>query len=167
MASQFGFGCFPKFFGLQSSGILQPFLEDFQLGGKLLAGCHPLHPKPFAITPCPAIVGKPQKIKRLRLFPSLLSILDGESPKLHHLGLRRFQLKPKLAQTFTQFLAKPLRFLLILKADDKIIDITDEPGKPCAALAVNLLKPEIKGVVKIDVRQQRRNDPLLGVFPRR
>jgi len=143
MASQFGLGCFPKFSGLQYPGLLQPFLEHLQLGNKLLAGGHPLHPKPFAVPLCPAVVGKAQKIKRLCPLPSYLGILDGKSSKLHHFGFRRFHFKPKLAQPFAQLHAKPFRLWLVLKTNDKIIDISNEPGKPGAALAVNLLEPEI------------------------
>jgi len=65
MTSQFGFGYFPQFNGLQGPGFLQPFLECSQLCGKLLAGSNPLHPKPFAVSRSTAVVGQAKKIKRL------------------------------------------------------------------------------------------------------
>ena len=61
MTSQFGFGGFPKFLGLQSPGFLQPFLEKLQLGNEILTASHPFHPKPFAVLPCPAVVGQARK----------------------------------------------------------------------------------------------------------
>lgn len=97
MTSQFGFGYFPQFNGLQSPGFLQPFLECSQLCGKLLAGSNPLHPKPFAVSRSTAIVGQAKKIKRLSPSSPSFSILNGKSPKLHHLGLRRFHLKLEFA----------------------------------------------------------------------
>jgi hypothetical protein len=56
VSSQLGFGYFPKFFCLHRSGHLQPFFEGKQLGGKLLAGRHPLHPKPFTVPRRTAVV---------------------------------------------------------------------------------------------------------------
>ena len=38
VSSQLGFRYFPKVLGLHHPGLFQPFLEGFQLGGKLLAG---------------------------------------------------------------------------------------------------------------------------------
>lgn len=66
MASQLvGFLCFPNVLCLHVPGYLQPFLEDFQLGDKLLAGCYPLHSKPLTVLSCSTVVGHAQKIKCL------------------------------------------------------------------------------------------------------
>jgi hypothetical protein len=48
---------------------------------------------------------------------------------------------------------KPLRILSILETGYVIISITNQSGKTGAALAEYLLKPEIKGIVKVDVGQ--------------
>jgi len=61
--------------------------------------------------------------------------------------VRRFHLKPKLAQGLAQFLTELFRLLLLLKADYKTIGKTYEPGIACAASAANLLEPEIKDIV--------------------
>ena len=79
--------------------------------------------------------------------------MGGKSPKLHHPSLRRFHLKSEFAQSLAQFCAKSFRSCLILKADYEVIRVADETGKAGEALAVNLLKPEIKDVVKIYVCQ--------------
>ena len=96
-----------------------------------------------------AVMGQSQKIKRLRFCPSFCCVLNGESSKLHHSGLRRFHLKSELAQPFTQSSAEFLRVHFVLKTDDKVVRITNQSGIPGAALADNLFKPQIKCVVKI------------------
>jgi hypothetical protein len=153
VASQFSFGCFPKFLCLHRPGPFQPFLEDFQLGGKLLGSGHPLHPKPFAVSSCATVMGESQKVERLRSFAICCGILYGKPSKLHYSGLCRFYFKSEFAQSFTQFATEFHRVQFVLKAGYKVVRITDETGEACATLAIDFLKPEIKGVVKIDVCQ--------------
>jgi len=137
MASQLGFGCFPKVLRLHRPGFLQPLLEGFQLGGELLAGCNPLHSEPFSVPARAAVVGQPQEIERLRFLTPPFGALSCESSKLHHSGLRRLHLKSKLAQPFPQFLVKPLRFLLLREAHDEVVGVTDQSGKGFTTLEMN------------------------------
>mmetsp|Transcript_21836 Transcript_21836/g.10250 ORF Transcript_21836/g.10250 Transcript_21836/m.10250 type:complete len:200 (+) Transcript_21836:265-864(+) len=161
MASQFGSSYCPEFPGLQGSGHFEPLFKNSQLGDKLLAGSNPLHPKPRAVPSCAAIVGEAKKVKRLWPCPSFCSILDGKSAKLHHLGLGRFYLKAKLSQSLPQFSPKSLCVCLVLEADNKIVGITDKAGITGTALSVDPFKPEVKGIVQIYVRQQRRDNTTL------
>ena len=155
MALQLGSGYFPDLLCLPGSGDFQPLFKDSQLSDKLLASCNPLHPKPHAISSCAAIVGKTKEIKNLGLRSSLCSILNGKFAKSHRFGLRRLYLEVKLPQSLNKLMPKSLSVRLVLKTDNKVIGITNEAGITAATPSVDPFKPEIKGIVQIDVRQQR------------
>ena len=107
-------------------------------------------------------MGKSQEVEGCRLLSLCYSISDGKPAKFNHFGFGWFHFQIELAQSFTLFFAKPFRILSILETGYVIIGITNQSGKTGAALAEYLLKPEVKGIVKVDIGQQRRNDATLS-----
>jgi len=59
----------------------------------------------------------------------------------------------EFTQSVPQFAARLQRVGFVLEADDEFVDIPDHSGKAGASFADYLLKPEIKGVVEVDIGQ--------------
>ena len=67
------------------------------------------------------VVGESKEVDRF--WPLLLSM--GEPPELNQPGFIRFQLQPKLAQSFWQHIQETLRIAAMLETYDKIINVSD------------------------------------------
>jgi hypothetical protein len=88
-----------------------------------------------------AVMREAQKIKRLRLLPSPLSLLSRITSERQKFRLGGFDLQVEFPQPLRKHPVKPLRILPILKAGQKVIRKTKEVGFPSAPFAKTPLKP--------------------------
>jgi hypothetical protein len=71
----------------------------------------------------------------------------------HHPRLVRCHLQPTRAETWLQLWLEAVVLLLLLKRSHKIVRIPDQTGLPATAGLDHLLKPQVEGIVPIDIGQ--------------
>ena len=117
-----------------------------------------------ALRVLPAQMLEAQKIKATSLASSVRRCT---SPKRNSSRLLRRHLEVELRQPLANLPLKTHGFLRVLECGDEVIREADEVRLPPAQPEKSLLEPEVQCVVKVDVRQQRRNrSPLRRAFLR-
>jgi hypothetical protein len=108
-------------------------------------------------------MGKTQEVKRLRFAGTTISsIMFRKAAKLDNPRLIGMQLKPKPHKSLAQFRQKPLCFLSMLKASNKVISKANEDYLSVRLLPPPSLDPEVENIMEIDIRQQRADTPALN-----
>jgi hypothetical protein len=103
-----------------------------------------------------ANVGKTKKVKCLWFtFAPMPAVLSRKSPKLDNSGLAAVKLQIELSKTLYQVFVEPLGIFSVLKANHKIIAKSDNSDISTVVLFSPFIRPQIKHVVQINVRQQR------------
>ncbi len=98
---------------------------------------------------------KPKEVESLRLsLAPPFSICDRKSAKLDQAGLVGMKFQPKLGQSLAQLRQKFLRFELMLKSHDEVIRPANDDYVALGLLLSPSLDPQVKYIVKIDIRQQ-------------
>ncbi len=107
----------------------------------------------------PAYMGKSQEIERLRFASTAtLAVACRKTAELDNTRLAAVQLQVECAEAILQISIEPLGIFLVLEADHKVITEPDDDHIAAAAILSPLVRPQVKGVVKVDVRQQRADD---------
>jgi hypothetical protein len=83
------------------------------------------------------------------------AVLSRKSPKLDNSGLAAVKLQIELSKTLYQVFVEPLGIFSVLKANHKIIAKSDNSDISTVVLFSPFIRPQIKHVVQINVRQQR------------
>src|SRR6202165_6134439 len=132
-------------------------LDLMQLGAHLLLAREPAELEP----PAPVLrtyVREAQEIERLRLGVAAAgSTLGGDPPKLDQPRLALVQLQTKARDPFAKLSPEPLGVVTMLEAHHEVVR---EPHRDDVAASVPrtpLVDPQDHPVVKVDVREQRRN----------
>jgi hypothetical protein len=102
-------------------------------------------------------VREAEEAKRLG-FPEApcLSILGGEPPELDQPRLVGVQHQPELRESLTQLGQEPPRIVLMLESDDEIVRPAHDDHITVPVAASPPVSPQVKDVVEVDVRHQRR-----------
>ena len=136
---------------------------DFlQLGSFPLAHRAPQH-REHSVTPLPATdVREAKKVEcfGLPLSPPL-SIVRCVKAELDDARLLGMQFQFELGEAFRQFVMKPQRIRLVLKAHHEVISPTDNYYVAFGFCLSPVLHPEVEHIVQIDVSQQRRGTAAL------
>ena len=83
-----------------------------------------------------------------------LTLLGRMATEADQPGFRRVQCQFELPHSFMQITQESLRFMLVLKADNGVIRITDD-DHVAGRFAAPAMGPKIVHVVQVDVRQNR------------
>ncbi len=111
----------------------------------------------------PADMREAQEVERLRLsLSALLPVLDRIRPELQKARLLRMQFEAELSHSFAQFCPEPFGIRLLLESNHDVVGIPHDDHIAMRLLSTPCLDPQIKGVMKIDIRQQRRCTAALG-----
>ena len=101
---------------------------------------------------------KSRKVESFGLpLSKLLTLLDRIAAKADQPGFLWVQGKIKQTQSFLEVFKERLCLMLMLKADDRIIRITDDHHVTGRRGAAPAMDPQVIHVVQVDVRQDRRN----------
>jgi hypothetical protein len=97
-----------------------------------------------------------KKVERFRStkatsFPAI----DRKATKLDQASLLVMKLQAELGETLSKFFKTRLRFVLVLKADDKIIRKTQYDDIAATAFASPPLDPKIENIVQVHISKQR------------
>src|SRR5262249_52135882 len=93
---------------------------------------------------------------------TLLSIRFRKAAKLDDSRFVGMQFKAKPRKPLAQFRQKPLCFMAMLEARDKVIGETHKDYFPTRLLLSPSLNPEVENIMDIDVRQQRADTTALN-----
>ena len=117
-----------------------------------------------AATPAP----RPGPTRRLRLaLPTGSTVLGGKAPELDQPGLLARKLKAERRESFAKVGDEPLRVPLVLEPRDVVVGVAHDDHITARVPAPPLVGPEVKDVVQVDVREQRRcRCPLRCPVPR-
>lgn len=141
---------------------LQFYFKLHKFGSHSLANDVPEH-HILPILGLTADVGKAKKIERLRLsFTLAFAIVGRKPPKFNQpcLVLMEFQAKPH--KTFTKVSQEPFGILPVLEAKHEVIAEPDDDHIATGMSGPPLVRPQIKHIVQIDVREQRADTSPLG-----
>src|SRR5215211_1887867 len=109
---------------------------------------------------------KAQEVERLRsALPPRAPPLNRKAAELDQACFIRVQHQPELRQPFPKTLQERSRRPYILKAHYTIVRISNHDDLSLPWLFPPVPNPEIKGVVQVDVRQQRRRHRPLRSTP--
>lgn len=110
----------------------------------------------------PTDVRKPKEIESLRLsLPTPRSICRRKSAKLDQAGLVGMKFQSKLGQPLAKLRKKPLRLDPMLKSHDEVIRPPNNDHVALGRVFPPSLDPQVKYIVKIDIRQQGADAPPL------
>jgi hypothetical protein len=129
--------------------LLYPGFNRSQRGPELLPCC-PHRNQRFA---CPA--QSPAEFKAEK--GEAVIILCLEAGELDHLCFLDGQLQQELSQAFTENLGESPLIFTILKTADKVVCKPHQHYIAAAAWFHNLLKPEIKRIMKVDIGKYGRD----------
>ena len=148
-------------FAYLRNGIVHPLLELglhlAQLRLQPLADRLPYHGKP-SITPLlPADVREAEKVERLGLpLSTFPPVLGRERSELQQSRLLGMQLQSELPKTLDKFRPEPLSIQFALEPNHDVVRKPYDDYIAAGQLPAPHLGPQIKCVVKVDVRQERR-----------
>ncbi len=138
--------------------VLQPAVCPYKTGPVfLLAGFAFNAELPFLSIS--AVVGESKKVEGIRFLVLRLSF--GISPKGNNAGFVFRQFQVESCQPFFEGRVEHFRFLLVLKAADKVIGVADHVCLSRARFTHDFLKPQIQHVVKINISQYGGNHATL------
>src|ERR1019366_1055743 len=108
-------------------------------------------------------------LERLRLAkPTRCAIPDGVPPELDQPRLLGVQLQPELREPVAKLGPEPLGVLPMLKPHHEVISPAHDDHITARMPSPPLVSPEVKDVVRVDVREQRRSRcPLWNAFLKR
>jgi len=131
-------------------------LHLLQLGLHAFANRLPKHQKP-SLFRLPADVLEAEKIEGLRLAQSeALSVRRRVASELEQSRLFRVQFQLELLHSFFQFRPEPFGLVFELESNHNVVGVAHHDYIAARPLLPPCLNPEIKDVMKVDVRQQRR-----------
>ena len=134
-----------------------------QLRLQPLADRLPQHREPSVTPLLPADVRESEEVERLGLpFSAPLAVVGRKRAELHKARFLRMQFQSELTKPFDEFRPEPLGVRLALESDHDIISEPDDDDIAVGLLAAPRADPEVKGIVEVDVRQQRRCAAALG-----
>ena len=119
----------------------------------LLTRTFPQHDEP-TVPMMATTVGTAEKRKRLR-FPKspILPMLDGVATELQHARFLAVEFEVTVRQAFLHPRREALGVLSVLKAHDHVIGEAHDGHFPASMLTSPAFRPQIKGIVSVNVRQ--------------
>ena len=130
--------------------------HQMQLGLHAFANRLPKHQKPSVLR-LPANMLEAEKIKRLRLAQSgALSVRRRVASELEESRLFWVQFQLEFRHAFSEFFPELFGFRLELESNHDIVGVAHHDYIAVRPLLTPCLNPEIKDVVKVDIRQQWR-----------
>jgi hypothetical protein len=125
-----------------------------ELAAQALRHGSPYHLKP-TLPGLPADMREAQKVAALRFTPTLLlTPLSCKAAKLDQARLVWVQFQAKLGTALPQCLQELLGFLTLFESHDDVIDIPDETHIPQTLPLTPSVRPQIKHIMKVDIRGQ-------------
>lgn len=110
-------------------------------------------------------VCEPEEVERFRSVVTPPASASGSEPaELDQTGLIGVQTERETGQPFLKIKQEAFRILPVLKASDAVIGIAHDNHIAGRLASPPLLGPEIKRVMKVDVRQEWRNHRFLAEF---
>ncbi len=110
----------------------------------------------------PTDMGKSKETECLWLsLTSALSVVDRKSTKLQNSSLFRVKLKTELVHSLLKIGQKLLGLRFVFKAYNKVVCPAHDDHFTKRFVLPSLLRPEIKNIVKINIRKQGTNTPTL------
>src|SRR6202035_4850219 len=101
---------------------------------------------------------QPQKIERLGLSPSKTPTVPVRiAAESDQAGLLRMQLQRESLEPIAQGLGKVLSLIRVLKSDDKIVGPSNDDDIALRLALPPVLRPKVKRIMEVYVREQRRN----------
>src|SRR5918995_6727245 len=105
-----------------------------------------------------ADVREPEKLERFRLRESArLSALSGEPPKLDQPRLALVQPQIELREPLAKTSPEPLGVPTMLESHHEVVRITHDDHLAARVTTSPLVDPQVKDVVQVHVRQERRD----------
>lgn len=137
--------------------LLQLSFHLVQLRLQSLANCLPQH-REVAVAPLlRADMREAEEVKSLRLsFTTLLPVLDRIRSELQKARLFGVQFEMELPKPLGEFRPEPFSIRLLLESDHDVVGVPHDDYIAVRLLSTPCLDPQVKGVMEIDVRQQRR-----------
>ena len=124
-----------------------PCVESRQRGAILLAG------GPSLEHDLAAVIEPPPKLEAQKLHCA--TMLPVEPAELDEVRLLFGQFQFERAHPFSQCLIEALGVGLVLEGADEVVRVPTQVRCPSAAYLDGFLEPQIKGIVQIDIRQDR------------
>src|SRR5450432_1438798 len=99
-----------------------------------------------------------EKLERVRLAePPCCAIPGGVPPELDQPCLLGVELQPERREPVAKLGPEPFGVLSMLKPHHEVISPAHDHNIPVRVPRSPLVSPEVKDVVRVDVREQRRN----------
>jgi hypothetical protein len=131
----------------------QLILERVQLGRHPLRVGDPLELE-TSLPRLRARVRETEEAKRLRLAePALFPLLGGEPPEPDQARLLGVELQVELREPLAKVRPEPLGVVPMLEAHHEVVGETHDDHVPVRVPSPPLVSPEVKDVVRIDVRK--------------
>src|SRR6266404_77063 len=148
-------------------GFMHPSLKFsfhlVQLRLQSLADCLPQHRKPSVAPLLHTDMGEAEKVERLRFpFSTPLPLVDRIRTELQKPRLLGMQFQVELSHSFRKFCPELIGIRFAVEAHHDVVCESHHDDIAVCTLLTPCLGPQIKYVMKIDVRQKRRGTSALG-----